>query len=168
MSLWTLNQPPKFKNPKGKELVASAKGWEDPETGEVLVAIKTLSTKAGAADVMAAVFSSMSLEQGDAFSVTVRFNEKVTVTAGANIECSWSGVGGNFYAHAVAQTNVNEVVFAKQANLLDDVVVPSEAGTLSLAGQTLSGTVVDLGTVVSSNLVLSGPAAAAAGSVVVA
>jgi hypothetical protein len=167
MSLWTLNQPPRFKNPKGKELVGTKRGWEDPETGEVLVAISQLTTKAGAADVLALSFSDVTLAQGDAVSVVVRFNERVTVTAGAALELSWDGVSGNFFVHALSQTNVHEVLFNKQADLLADVVVPSEAGTLSVAAQTISGTIVDAGTLVASNKVVSVDAAALAGEVVV-
>ena len=123
MSLWTLNQPPRFKNPKGKDLVGTNRGWEDPDTGEVLVVISNLTTKAGAADVLALSFADLTLAQGDPISVTVRFNERVTVTAGAALELSWDGVSGNFFAHVLAQTNVHEVVFNKQADLLADVIV---------------------------------------------
>ena len=167
MPLWTLDNPPAFKNPKGKDLVATSRGWEDPDTGEVLVAISDLTTKAGAADILEVLFVDQTPVQGEAISVKVRFNERVDVTVGAALEVSWSGVSGNFYVNAAAQSNVNEVIFDKQADNTTPQVVPSEAGELSIAAQTISGTVKDAGTAVDSNLAISAPIAAAAGTLVV-
>lgn len=167
MALWSLNTPPKFKNPKGKPCVATKRGWEDPDTGEVLVAISSLTLKAGAADILEVTFDAASYARTDAVSVTVRFNERVDVTAGAAIEISWSGVAGNFFAHALAQTNVHEVVFNKDPGLVSNALVPNEAGDLSVAAQSVSGTINDAGTLITSNNAVSLAAAAAAGTIVV-
>lgn len=168
MPLWTLNTPPNFKNPKGKPLVATRKGWEDPDTGEVLVAINGLVTKAGAGDVIAVSFDAESYEQGDPLSVTVRFNERVDVTVGASLEVAWSGMSGNITLNAEAQLNTHEVVFSKQGDNTTDEVVPAEAGELSMAAQSISGTIVDAGTLVATNLAISAGAALAAGEITVA
>ncbi len=168
MGLWDLNNPPRFKNPKGKDLVATTKGWEDPDTGEVLVAIGQLTSKAGAADVLACEFGESEYLRLDPISVIVRFNERVDVTVGASIEVSWSGMAGNFTLNAAAQLNTHEVVFDKQSDNTTPEVVPNEAGDLSLAAQSILGTVKDAGTLVSSNLAVSGDAAALAGVIEVA
>lgn len=163
MARWSLNNPPGW----FKTAVATKRGWEHPVTKEVLVAIRGLATKAGGADVMGVSFVDKTPVQGEALSVIVRFNEKVSVTVGASIEVSWTGISGNITLNAAAQTNVHEVVFNKQANNSTQEVVPSEAGTLSVAAQTISGTIVDAGTVVASNKAISAPVALAASSYVV-
>lgn len=163
MSLWSLNRPPKFKNPKGRPLVATKRGWEDPDTGEVLVAISNLITKAGSADIVAIEFVDKTPVRNEALAIKVRFNERVDVTAGAVLTVSWSGLSGNFSLHAAAQSNVHEVLFDKQSDLLTPEVVPNEAGNISVAAQTISGTVNDAGTLVASSLVVSAEAAASGG-----
>jgi len=167
MSLWDLNTPPQFKNPKGKPLVATARGYEDPDTGEVLVAISNLIDKAGAADVLEVSFLASSYLQGAPLSVKVRFNERVDVTVGASLEVSWSGTGGNFFINAAAQSNTHEVIFDKQADNSTPQVVPSEPGDLSVASQSITGTIKDAGTLVNSNLAISAAAAFAAGVITV-
>lgn len=164
MPLWTLNEPPKFKNPKGKPLVATKAGWTDPDTGEVLVAISNLTTKAGAADVVEVRFGAASYSQGDPISVIVRFNERVDVTAGAVIQISSTGTGGNFDLHAAAQTNSHEIVFDKQADNTTPETVPLETAILSLSAQTVSGTIVDTGTAVASTLTIDADEASSAGT----
>jgi len=164
MSLWTLNNPPKFKNPKGKELVATERGWEDPDTGEVLVAISELDTKAGAADIVAVSFGKLVYARGEAITVTVRFNERVDVVAGLPIEVASTGAAGNFFLHALAHAAKNEILFSLAADLLTPVVVADEAAMLSIAAQTLSGDVKDAGKTIASNLVVSGEVAEAAGT----
>lgn len=156
MSLWTLDKPPVFKNPKGKECVATERGWEDPDTGEVLVAISNLTTKAGPGDILSAAFDAASYAQGDPVTLTVHFNEKVDVVAGATIEAAWNGVGGNFVLTALAQSDTYDVEFAG--------TIPSEAGTLSVQSQTVLGTVTDSEGGAPTNLAVSNEAAATAGT----
>jgi len=165
MTLWDYDSPPNWRKRIGKKNpVATERGWVDPDTGEVLVASKNLSTKAGAADILEVIFAEEAYEQGDPLSVTVVFNEKVDVTAGATIEVSWSGVGGNFSLHAVEQLDESRIVFDKKADLITPEVVPSEGGELSIGAQTLSGTVVDTGTAVATNLAVSADIGTAAGT----
>lgn len=155
MALWSLNRPPKFKNPKGKELVATKRGWTDPDSGEVLVAISNLTSKAGGADVLSLAFDEASYSQGQAVEVIVHFNEKVDVTPGATIEASWDGTSGNFTLTAGAHNGVFDVVFAG--------TIPSETGTLSIAAQSIIGTIVDDENATPANLAISASAALAAG-----
>jgi len=156
MSLWTKDTPPTFQNPKSGPAVATAAGWVDPNTGEVLVAISNLTTKAGAADVLTTRFENGSYIQGQALKVFVHYNEKVDVVVGATIEASWSGPFGNVTLTAPAQIGTYDVRF--------DGVVPSEAGTLSVAAQTLLGTVTDNLGGAPSNVSISSVAGAAAGT----
>ena len=160
MSLWTLDTPPTFKTPNGKDYVATERGWTDPDTGEVGVAISNLTTKAGPGDVLSAAFDQASYSQSDPVTLTVSFNEKVDVTAGATIEASWTGVGGNFQLTAAGQTDTYDVEFTG--------TIPAEAGTLSIAAQTILGTVADSEDATPTNLAVSVAAAATAGTRVVA
>ena len=146
MPLWTLNKPPRVSNPGGRPPVATKAGWADPDTGELLVAISNLLTKAGAADILAITFDAASYNQGDPFSVVVRFNEPVDVTAGATLVASWDGGSGNITCTALEQLGQHEISF--------DGTIPAEAGTLSVGAQTVLGTVKDAGTAVDSNLVI--------------
>ena len=168
MALFDYNKPPRITNPHGNDPVATKRGWEDPDTGELLVAIGELTTKAGAGDILEVSFVTSELAQGDDLSVLVRFNERVDVTAGASIVVTWDGGSGNVTLYAAAQTNKNEILFDKQSDNTTQEVVPSETGALSIAAQTLGGTIKDAGTVTNSNKAVSAPVAAAAGEVEVA
>jgi hypothetical protein len=161
MSIWTKEVQPKSLTKIQRKAVATNRGWEDSVTGEILIAIQRLAEKAGQANIVSVLFDQAAYEQDDALQVVVRYNEKVNVTAGATLQVSWSGVSGNFAATALAQTAVSEVVFA--------ATVPAEAGNLSLAAQSVVGTVKDSndGTT-DSEVAISAPIAAAAGSKVVA
>ena len=152
MPLWTKDSPPTF----FKDAVQTEEGWVNPVTGEILVAISELTDKAGPSDVLTTRFQHSSYVQGQALKVFVHFNEKVDVTAGATIEVSWDGLSGNITLTALAQTGVYDVAF--------DGVVPSEAGTLSIAAQSVLGTLVDNDGGAAANLAISIAAAASAGT----
>jgi hypothetical protein len=156
MALWSLNLPPRWRKKNGKKQpVLTNKGWEDPDTGEVLVAMSGRTIDAGGADVVAVAFGATSYDQGDPISVIVSFNEQVDVTVGASIEVSSSGVGGNFTLTAAAgQTGVTEVVFSKQGDNVTDFTVPLETANLSIAAQTITGTIVDAVGGAASNLAI--------------
>ena len=169
MVLWDKDVPPNWRKKNGnKEPIATHRGWEDPDTGEVIVAIGGLKTKAGEANIREIVFEETAYSQGDPLGVKVRFNEKVDVTAGATIVISWDGGSGNITLHAAEQLDAYEITFDKQADNVTDEVVPSEAGNLSVGAQTISGTVVDTGTAVASNLSVSAEIASSAGTIAVA
>lgn len=164
MAQWSKDTPPNWRKKIGKkEAVATKRGWEDPDTGEVLVAISNLTTKAGAADILEVRFVSATYDQSDPISVIVRFNESVDVTAGLVLTISSTGLGGNFDIHADAQSG-HEILFDLEADLLTPATVPAETADLSIAAQTLSGTVVDTGTATASNLAVSAGIASDAGT----
>lgn len=133
---WTLNTPPTW----APNAVATKKGWENPTTGEVLVAIRGLSRKAGASDVNAVVFGAEVYENGDDVSALVRFNEKVNVTAGASFVLTNSGSGGNITLYAAAQNDVSEVLFNKQVDNTTQVALAANA----YATQTLTSDTVNV------------------------
>lgn len=159
MPLWTKDKPPLFHNPGRGEAVQTEAGWVDPVTGEVLVAISNLTTKSGGANATSVRFTAASYLQDDAVSVVVHFVERVDVTAGATLEAAWSGPFGNVTLTALVQDGVFDVVFTG--------VVPSEAGTLSVAAQNILGTIVDDLGATPAELSVSAAAAALAGSRVV-
>jgi len=160
MSIWTKEVQPQSLTKIQRKAVATERGWEDLETSEILVAIPELATLAGQANVVSALFDKAAYVQADVIQVAVRYNEKVNVTAGATLLVSWSGLGGDFVLTALAQTEVGEVVFGG--------VVPSEAGTLSIAAQTIVGTIKDSNNgTTDSEKAVSAPIALAAGTRVV-
>ena len=158
---WDLNSPPVW----APNAIKTEKGWEDPDTGEVLVAIGNLDTKGPSSEAMvsAVSFDAESLAQGDPLSVTVNFNEAVDVVGGATLEVSSTGVGGNITLHAVAQSGVSAVVFSKEVDLTTDVTVPLETADLSIAAQSILGTITDSSDATPSDLSINGSIAAAAG-----
>jgi hypothetical protein len=86
MSGWTLDRAPAWSGLQGSTTaVATEKGWEDPVTGEVLVAIRQLNYKAGSGDVVRAAWGVTPVAGGKAH-VNLIFNEAVDVTEGAYIE----------------------------------------------------------------------------------
>ena len=114
---------------------ATARYWD-----ELLVAIGGLaggtsaSTLLGEADITAVFFEQEALDQGDTGTVVVIYNEKVTVTAGATLAVTGSTTGAVTATYARG-TTTNRVEF--------DFTVPSQAETLSIGAQTISGTIVD-------------------------
>lgn len=71
-------------NSRTQKAVATQRGWENPVTGEVLVAIRGLATKAGAGDPFTISWG-VSPVGGGIARVYVDFNEKVDVTSGATL-----------------------------------------------------------------------------------
>lgn len=155
MPLWTKDQPPTFRNPKHGEAVQTKAGWVDPVTGEVLVAISDLTTKSGPANVSTARFELGSYDQGDALKVIIHFVEKVTVGLGATIEVTTTGAEP-ITLTAARQVGVYDAVFVG--------VVPAETGILSVAAQSIAGTVTDTLGGATSGHAISAAAAAAAGT----
>lgn len=161
MPIWTKEIPPQSYTKIGRKAVATDRGWEDARTGEILVAIPQLAVVAGQANIFSVLFDKAAYAQGDAINVVVRYNEKVNVTAGATLTVSWSGVSGNFVVTALQQSAVTEVVFSGTA--------PVEAGNLSIAAQTIVGTIVDVSEAgMASELAISSDKAAGAGTIAVA
>lgn len=88
MSSWSYDSPPKMSGKDGtsntQKAIATNSGWQHPTTGEVLVAIRGLATKAGAADTLSVAWG-VTPAAGGVASVIVYFNEKVNVVDGASI-----------------------------------------------------------------------------------
>ena len=165
MPIWTLDKPPSYK----KDAVATERGWEDPNTGELLIAIRTLADKAGSADVDAVFFDALTYAPGDPIALHVRFNERVNALAGVSVLVSSTGASASIQLFAAAQLGVQEVVFDKQLDLTTPAVVPAESATLSVAAQSLvfgAGSIADaLGDRPYVNLPISAAAAAEAGTI---
>lgn len=155
MPLWTKDTPPNYAD----DSVAEKNGWVDPETGEILVAIRQLSTKAGAADVLSASFGAAEYADGAPVTVVVVFNERIDITAALGLVVT-NDSGADLVLSAAPAVGVSSVTFS-------GAVAPAAASTLSLAAQTISGTAVDTGTAQASNLGVSVDQAAAAGTRVV-
>jgi phage baseplate assembly protein gpV len=109
---------------------------------EVLVAVSGLSTKLGNATIAGVYFKANTYAKGATGTVVVNYNEKVTVSNGATLAVTGS-VSGITTATAAAQTGVQQAEFT--------FTVPNTTQTLSIAGQTISGTIVDVGTATASD-----------------
>ncbi len=143
MSQWSLDNPPKFPFLGDKVPYADERGWCHPDTGEVLVAIRGLVSKAGAANISKIYFDEDSLARGDDLTVHVWFNEKVDVTAGATLVVT-AASGSNITLKAAAQTGTNHVLFSKKSSDgTTQETVPDRADTYSVGAQTGGGTIRD-------------------------
>jgi hypothetical protein len=151
MPLWTLTSPPKHV----PNCEATPQGWVDPQTGEIIVAIRQLAEKAGPASVRSVSFGALSYEEGEALSVSVYYGESVDVLAGAEILVS-NDNGPDIVLVAAEQLGVTEVIF-------DGDVAPLAGDVLSIAAQSIVGDIKDAGTSENSSLVISAPIALAAG-----
>lgn len=111
---------------------------------EVLVTVSGLSTKLGNATIAGVYFKATSYAKNATGTVVVNYNEKVTVSNGATLTVTGS-VSGVTTATAATQTGVQKAEFT--------FTVPNTTQTLSIAGQTISGTIVDVGTATASDKV---------------
>lgn len=165
MANWKGNNPPEWQTKIRKDAVATKRGWENPDTREIIIQASNLNTRMGAADVIKVEYVDSSLVGGDEISVKVKFNEKVDVSAGASLVVTSTGISGNITLYALAQSGSYLVLFDKDITLSSNVVVPSETAILSISAQTVSGTIKDFGTVVDSNKDVSAQVAAEAGTI---
>ena len=148
MPLWGISsgsedRPKYLKQEDKNNCVAKPEGWVLQKTvgsrnlEEVLVAVGSntvLSTAIAEATIANVYFKASSYDQGDTGVVVVNYNEDVNVTNGATLVVTGS-VTGAITATAAAQTGVNAAEFS--------FTVPSQTESLSIAGQTISGTIVD-------------------------
>lgn len=128
---------------------ADARGWVIKHANgfeEVIACVSNLSTTLSGANIVGAYFGAKTYSTSSAGTVVVVFNEKVTVTSGATLTVSASGVWGTstVTATAAGQTGVQQAVFA--------FTTPVSGSTLTLGAQSISGTVVDVGTALGSDL----------------
>ena len=158
MALWGVSdsdesKPKYLKQEDKNNCVAKAEGWVLKKSvgsrnlEEVLVAVGSatnLATALGNADITGVYFEEASYAQGDSAKVIVVYNENVDVTNGATLTVGATG-GSDVTATAAAHDGKNKIEFA--------FTVPSRTCDLSIAAQTISGTIVDDGTSTASDKV---------------
>ena len=192
MSLWGAtdsdeSKPKNLTTAEKLEVSASSKGWvreagsilsgndNTSATPEVLVALRGLAVKLGAADITEITFVTTSFDKsaGGNIDVLVRFNEAVDVTGTPRVSITngnqGSGSGrGPHLANYLSGTGTNEITFrctiaaANAATNADDVLVIG-ANAMALNG----GTVKDAGTSTVSTITNIAGIGTAAGSITV-
>ena len=192
MSLWGAtdsdeSKPKNLTTAEKLEVSASAKGWvreagsilsgndNTSATPEVLVALRGLAVKLGAADITEITFVTSSFDKsaGGNIDVLVRFNEAVDITGTPRVSITngnqGSGSGrGPHLANYLSGTGSNEITFrctiaaANAATNADDVLV---IGTNAMALN--GGTVKDAGTATVSTITNAAGIGTAAGSITV-
>ena len=192
MSLWGAtdsdeSKPKNLTTAEKLEVSASAKGWvreagsilsgndNASATPEVLVALRGLAVKLGAADITEITFVTTAFDKsaGGNIDVLVRFNEAVDITGTPRVSITngnqGSGSGrGPHLANYLSGTGSNEITFrctiaaANAATNADDVLVIG-ANAMALNG----GTVKDAGTTTVSAITNVAGIGTAAGSITV-
>ena len=192
MSLWGAtdsdeSKPKNLTTAEKLEVSASAKGWvreagsilsgndNTSATPEVLVALRGLAVKLGAADITEITFVTTAFDKsaGGNIDVLVRFNEAVDITGTPRVSITngnqGTGTGrGPHLANYLSGTGSNEITFrctiaaANAATNADDVLVIG-ANAMALNG----GTVKDAGTTTVSTITNAAGIGTAAGSITV-
>ena len=192
MSLWGAtdsdeSKPKNLTTAEKLEVSASAKGWvreagsilsgndNASATPEVLVALRGLAVKLGAADITEFTFVTTAFDKsaGGNIDVLVRFNEAVDITGTPRVSITngnqGSGSGrGPHLANYLSGTGTNEITFrctiaaANAATNADDVLVIGTNAT-ALNG----GTIKDAGTTTVSTITNAASIGTAAGSITV-
>ena len=192
MSLWGAtdsdeSKPKNLTTAEKLEVSASAKGWvreagsilsgndNTSATPEVLVALRGLAVKLGAADITEITFVTTAFDKsaGGNIDVLVRFNEAVDITGTPRISITNGNQGtgsgrGPHLANYLSGTGSNEITFrctiaaANAATNADDVLV---IGTNAMALN--GGTVKDAGTATVSTITNAAGIGTAAGSITV-
>ena len=192
MSLWGAtdsdeSKPKNLTTAEKLEVSASAKGWvreagtilsgndNASATPEVLVALRGLAVKLGAADITEITFVTTAFDKsaGGNIDLLVRFNEAVDITGTPRVSITngnqGSGSGrGPHVASYTSGTGSNEITFrctiaaANAATNADDVLVIG-ANAMALNG----GTVKDAGTTTVSTITNIAGIGTAAGSITV-
>ena len=184
------SKPKHLTTAQKKEVYATDKGWtieagstmtgngNTSATPEVLVAIGSLTTSIGSADITEIEWITTAADKSDGFtlSVRVRFNEAVDVDTGSGTpylavtngnEGSGTGRGPHNLAYA-SGTGTNELVFSlaiaagnAATNANDVLVFGANAMNLN------SGTIKDAGTATNATITNSSAIGTAAGSITV-
>ena len=192
MSLWGAtdsdeSKPKNLTTAEKLEVSASSKGWireagsilsgndNTSATPEVLVALRGLAVKLGAADITEITFVTTAFDKsaGGNIDVLVRFNEAVDITGTPRVSITngnqGSGSGrGPHLANYLSGTGTNEITFrctiaaANAATNAGDVLVIG-ANATALNG----GTVKDAGTTTVSTITNAAGIGTAAGSITV-
>jgi hypothetical protein len=184
------SKPKHLTTAQKKEVYAAAGGWtiesgstmsgndNTSATPEVLVAIGSLTTSLGTADITELEWITTAADKSDGFSLSVRarFNEAVDVATGSGVpylavtngnQGSGTGRGPHNLPYA-SGTGTNEIVFTlaiaadNAATNADDVlVIGADAMNLN------SGTIKDAGTTSNSTITQLAAIGTAAGSITV-
>ena len=192
MSLWGAtdsdeSKPKNLTTAEKLEVSASAKGWtreagsilsgndNTSATPEVLVALRGLAVKLGAADITEITFVTTAFDKsaGGNIDVLVRFNEAVDITGTPRVSITNGNQGtgsgrGPHLANYLSGTGSNEITFrctiaaANAATNAGDVLVIG-ANATALNG----GTVKDAGTTTVSTITNAAGIGTAAGSITV-
>ena len=192
MSLWGAtdsdeSKPKNLTTAEKLEVSASSKGWireagsilsgndNASATPEVLVALRGLAVKLGAADITEITFVTTAFDKsaGGNIDVLVRFNEAVDITGTPRISITNGNQGtgsgrGPHLANYLSGTGSNEITFrctiaaANAATNAGDVLVIG-ANATALNG----GTVKDAGTATVSTITNAAGIGTAAGSITV-
>ena len=192
MSLWGASdtdesKPKNLTTAEKLEVSASSKGWireagsilsgndNTSATPEVLVALRGLAVKLGAADITEITFVTTAFDKsaGGNIDVLVRFNEAVDITGTPRVSITngnqGSGSGrGPHLANYLSGTGSNEITFrctiaaANAATNAGDVLVIG-ANAMALNG----GTVKDAGTTTVSTITNAAGIGTAAGTITV-
>ena len=184
------SKPKHLTTAQKKEVYAAAGGWtieagstmtgngNTSATPEILVAIGSLTTAIGSADITEIEWITTAADKSDGFTLSVRarFNEAVDVDTGSGTpylavtngnQGSGTGRGPHNLAYA-SGTGTNELVFslvigaANAATNADDVLVIG-ANAMNLN----SGTIKDAGTSTNATITSSSAIGTAAGSLTV-
>ena len=183
MSLWGNDVKPKnLTTAEKKEVYATSQGWvreagsiltgndNTSATPEVLVALRGLAVKVGAADITEIEWNISAFDKSDGgtLSVTARFNEAVDVTGTPQLTVVNDQRANHTLSYA-SGTGTNELVFtlaiaaANAATSAGDVLSIG-ANAMSLNG----GTVKDAGTATVSTITNAAGIGTAAGTITVA
>ena len=137
MADWSTTAPPNW----APEAIATDKGWADPVTGELYVAIRGLNTKNAGPAVTRVTRIGNITKYGRATTISfrVKFNEVVVVTGSPRIPLT-IGAASNLYVTYASGTGSSSLVFS--------YAVPNDgsvSGAISIAGpiDLNSGTIKD-------------------------
>lgn len=157
---WDLNTPPV----EGAFL--TDKGWEIPLAGtdpalgltEVLVTMAQAgaTVAAGPANIQAVAFDKDTYAQGATIKATVTYNEKVDAVVGATMVLHGTGATASITLTAPVVAGKNKIVFTG--------TVPAETTVLSIAAQTITGTITDTTGGAVSDKAITAPQGTAAGT----
>lgn len=153
---WTITQPPVW----APDAVATARGWENPDTGELYVPIRGLNTKNGAPIVtrVSRIGTTTKYGRTTTISFRVKFNEVVTVTGSPRIPltigaasnlfvtyASGSGTSSLVFSYAVQNTDSGAISIASPIGLNSGTIKDSllTAATLTFTPPNTTGMTVD-------------------------
>lgn len=139
MTQWSHTQPPSW----FPTAVATSRGWENPVTGEVLVAIRNLEAKgidaAAVPTFVAALVGGPAFLVGAVFRVNVTASEPVRVTNAATIIATFGATERTLaYNDSLSTDTVKAFTYTLTA---EDIGI---AGTVSVGTEIIGGQVKDI------------------------